>query len=66
MIEDSGHLLVFDDVEGGELLVSPQCPLCGKFVKRGRVMIRPYDGKVKFELWTCSVHGEIQPYWTRM
>jgi hypothetical protein len=62
----TSNLLVFVEDSGGELLISHQCPHCGKFVTQGKVESREWDGQVRFTGWVCVDHGEISPYWTRM
>jgi len=41
-----------------------RCPECGKYVKRGNMLMNGL-GEVKFKGFVCKQHGEIQPYYDR-
>ena len=48
-----------------EIAVYRRCPECGKYLKKGEVLMN-MDGDVKLENWRCSVHGEVKPYFERL
>ena len=63
-ISENEPILVYEDIEGGELYIYPRCG-CGKFLKHGKVFVN-VGGRVKFDGWTCSEHGEVDPGWDRV
>jgi len=48
--------------ENGAVYVYCRCTECGRFLKRGKVLMN-YIGDVKFEGWECKVHGEANPFY---
>ena len=64
MMNENSVGVWFEDIEGGSIIVYPHCH-CGKFVKHGRLLQNVLGG-VLLKNWICKVHGEIEPYWTRI
>ena len=58
-------IVSFEDPEGGEIIVFPKCPVCGKFVKHGSVTVNGL-GRVRLYDWICKTHSEVEPEWTRL
>jgi uncharacterized OB-fold protein len=55
----------FEDFEGGDIIVFPQCPNCGKFIKHGGCATNGL-GEVRLYGWMCHKCGEVEPGWTRV
>jgi PHP family Zn ribbon phosphoesterase len=62
--EDQKCWANFEGEEGETIGVYARCPECGKYLKRGRLLLN-LAGDVKLEDWKCSKHGEIEPYFLR-
>lgn len=48
------------NIKGEELLVSPVCSDCHRFIKMGTVWVNGFE-ETKYTGFICKTHGEIEP-----